>query len=94
MPESDNLVTTCPLCLGADEIASMLTVEIDRAVPRGRAAIMLCRSCAGAVVLSIGRLGEAEATALLEMHCQPEIGPVLERLRAASRGSDDDSSTN
>ena len=43
------MVSTCPLCLGPEEVESMLTIKIDRIVPRGRAAIMLCRSCAAAV---------------------------------------------
>lgn len=94
MAERENLVTTCPLCLGPDEVSSMLTVEIDRVVPRGRVAITLCRSCCGAVILSVRRLDATEVTALLDMHCQPEFGAFLAREKAASKGNDDDSSTN
>jgi len=50
MPEEIVMVSTCPLCGGPEEVPSMVTVEIDRIIPKGRAAIMLCRNCCGAVI--------------------------------------------
>lgn len=93
MPDLENAVTTCPLCLGPEEVASMVTVEIDRIVPRGRVVIMICRSCAGAVVLSLTRLDPVESAALLNTFCQPEISEWLKKCEAARGGSNDDSST-
>lgn len=56
MPDQENAARTCPLCLAADEVQSMVTVEIDRSVPRGRVAIMICRSCAGAMIRAVRKL--------------------------------------
>lgn len=50
MPDEVPMVTSCPLCLAPDEVESMVTVEIERAIPKGRAAIMICRNCTGAVI--------------------------------------------
>ncbi len=50
MPEEIVMVSSCPLCLGPDEVPSMVTVAIDRIIPKGRAAILICRSCCGAVI--------------------------------------------
>ncbi len=50
MPEEIVMVSTCPLCAGPEEVLSMVTVEIDRIIPKGRAAILICRICAGAVI--------------------------------------------
>lgn len=52
MPDLENAVTTCPLCLAPDEVGSMVTVEIDRVVPKGRVAVIICRICTGAVILA------------------------------------------
>ena len=56
MPEEIPMVTSCPLCLGSDEVPSMVTVEIDRIIPKGRVAIVICRSCAGAVIRAVQSL--------------------------------------
>ncbi len=56
MPEEIVMVSTCPLCAGPEEVLSMVTVEIDRIIPKGRAAIMICRSCAGAVIRAVEAL--------------------------------------
>ena len=53
MPDEVPMVTSCPLCLAPDEVESMVTVEIERAIPKGRAAIMICRNCARAVFQAI-----------------------------------------
>jgi hypothetical protein len=68
MPEETVMVSTCPLCLGPDEVPSMVTVEIDRIIPTGRAAILICRSCVGAVIRAGYRVEPelAEITALFE----------------------------
>lgn len=50
MADEVPMVTSCPLCLAPDEVSSMVTIEIERAFPKGPAAIMICRSCAGAVI--------------------------------------------
>lgn len=50
MDDVNTMATSCPLCLGTDEVGSMVTVEIDRIIPKGKAAIMICRSCTGAVI--------------------------------------------
>ena len=50
MADEIPMVTTCPLCLAPDEVVSMVTVQIERAIPRGRAAIMICRNCTVAVL--------------------------------------------
>ncbi|SRR5712691_1865774 len=50
MPEEIVMVSTCPLCAGPEEVLSMVTVEIDRIIPKGRAAIVICRSCVGATI--------------------------------------------
>ena len=56
MPEEIVMVSTCPLCAGPEEVSSMVTVEIDRIIPRGRVAIVICRSCAGAVIRAVRKL--------------------------------------
>jgi len=44
------MVSTCPLCGGPEEVPSMVTVAIDRIIPKGRAAIVICRSCVAVVI--------------------------------------------
>jgi len=56
MPEEIVMVSSCPLCAGPEEVPSMVVVEIDRIIPKGRAAIMICRSCAGAVIRAAERV--------------------------------------
>ena len=53
MPEEIVMVSTCPLCGGPEEVPSMVTVEIDRIIPKVRATIVICRSCAGAVIRAV-----------------------------------------
>lgn len=53
MPDEIPMVTSCPLCLAPDEVESMVTVEIERAIPKGRAAILICRNCALAVIKAV-----------------------------------------
>lgn len=55
MPDEVPMVTSCPLCLSADEVQSMLTIEIDRAFGGSRTAIMICRKCATAVLEAVGK---------------------------------------
>ena len=50
MPDLENAVSSCPLCLGPEEVVSMVTVEIDRIVPKGRVAVMICRTCTKQVI--------------------------------------------
>jgi hypothetical protein len=52
------MVTSCPLCLGPDEVTSMVTVEIERIIPQGRVAILICRSCTKQVILAAAKLDE------------------------------------
>ena len=56
MADAIVMVSSCPLCAGPEEVPSMVTVEIDRIIPKGRAAILLCRSCAGAVIRAVRKL--------------------------------------
>src|SRR5229473_3599863 len=56
MPEEIVMVSTCPLCGGPEEVLSMVTVEIDRIIPKGRATIVICRICAGAVIRAVEAL--------------------------------------
>ena len=64
MPEEFVLVSSCPICLGPEEVPSMVMVEIDRMIPKGRTAILLCRSCVGAVMLAARELDEPLADPL------------------------------
>ena len=56
MPDEVPMVTSCPLCLAPDEVESMVTVQIERAIPKGRAAIMICRNCTFAVIEAAAQL--------------------------------------
>lgn len=58
MPDLENAVSSCPLCLGPEEVASMVTVEIDRIVPKGRVAVMICRNCTRQVILAAADLDD------------------------------------
>jgi hypothetical protein len=79
MPDEVVMVSSCPLCLGPDEVLSMVTVEIDRIIPKGRVAILLCRSCARAVIQA-GERVELELA---------EIPPWLDRMNHNSIWSTD-----
>jgi len=73
------MFSSCPLCLGPDEVTSMVTVEIDRIIPKGRAAILICRSCVGAVI----RAGEV---------VEPELAEItawFERMKGKATGPPD-----
>jgi hypothetical protein len=90
MPDEFVMATSCPLCLGADEVPSMVTVEIDRIIPKGRVAIMICRSCTRAVIEAATRLDEP-----LPAGIEDALGDFVkraERLEYAkkSKESDDD----
>src|SRR5260370_15604761 len=79
MPEEIVMVSTCPLCGGPEEVLSMVTVEIDRIIPRGRTAIVICRICVGAVI----RAGERVEPELAERSLW------FERLKAKAPWSSD-----
>ena len=93
MPDLETVATTCPLCLGPDEVSSMVTVEIDRVVPRGRVAIMICRSCVGAVILAARRTEPelSDMTAWIE-HMIAKSNTLGESMKPNGE-KDDDSST-
>jgi len=58
MPREFVMVSTCPLCAGPEEVLSMVTVEIDRIIPKGRATIVICRSCCCAVLDASAKLDD------------------------------------
>ncbi len=64
MPEKVVMVSSCPLCLGPDEVTSMVSVEIDRVYQKGRVATLICRSCCGAVIKATDKLDEPLADPL------------------------------
>ena len=61
------IVTSCPLCLALDEAAGFVDIEIERVVPKGRAHVLLCRSCASAVVRAMAQAGEPLAKELVDL---------------------------
>lgn len=76
------MVTSCPLCLAPDEVQSMVTVEIDRAIAGGRIAIMICRSCAGAVIRAV----EVLDPPLVD----PKVFQLIARAEAPAASESDD----
>lgn len=76
MPDEVPMVTSCPLCLSPDEVASMVTVQIERAIPRGRAAVMICRNCTVAV-LEAAAQAEPPLLSTLLAETAPPIDPAV-----------------
>lgn len=76
MPAEVPMVTSCPLCLAPDEVESMVTVEIERAIPKGRAAILICRNCAMAVIQGVERCEPPLLTTLI-CDTTPPIDPAV-----------------
>lgn len=76
MPNEVPMVSSCPLCLAPDEVESMLTVEIERAIPRGRASILICRNCALAVIRAVERC-EPPLLSTLIYDTTPPIDPEV-----------------
>lgn len=61
------IVTSCPLCLALSDPGDMVDIEIDRVVPRGRAHVLLCRSCGSAAVRAMAKAGEPLAKELIDL---------------------------
>ena len=52
-------VLTCPLCLRADEVDSMVAVVLEHAPHYQARRVALCRQCAFAIVEAVAASGEA-----------------------------------
>jgi len=59
MAKRDPIVTTCPICLGVDEIESMLKVPIQRANPPDTRIVLFCVRCVRSIVKAAAELDEA-----------------------------------
>lgn len=55
---SDPLAVTCPLCLRADELDSMVAVPIPLHAFNPSIVMDLCRTCAFAVAKAVKKTGE------------------------------------
>jgi hypothetical protein len=69
------MVTSCPLCLALSDPEDMLDIEIDRFVPKGRAHVLLCRSCGSQVVRAMAKAGEPLAQELIDLDNQEAERP-------------------
>lgn len=69
------IVTSCPLCLALGDPTDMLDIEIDRTVPRGRAHVLLCRSCGSAAVRAMAAAGEPLAKELIDLDAKAAEQP-------------------
>ena len=74
-----NFATSCPLCMAVDDPEGMVTVEIDRIVPKSRVTVVLCRSCGSAVVRAMSALGEPLARELVNSQPAAEEPPGGEK---------------
>ncbi len=70
------MVTSCPLCLALSDPEDMLDIEIERIVPKGRAHVLLCRSCGSQVVRAMAKAGEPLAQELIDLD-KKEAGSEL-----------------
>lgn len=87
MPDEVPMVTSCPLCLAPDEVQSMVTIEIDRVIAGGRTSIIICRSCAGAVIDAIDKLEPPLLFDLLRA-CRSEAGVQLTSDTSSAAAAD------
>ncbi len=77
------MVTSCPLCLALSDPEDMLDIEIDRVVPKGRAHVLLCRSCGSQVVRAMAKAGEPLAQELIDLdRKEAEKPPASESTNA------------
>jgi hypothetical protein len=80
------MVTSCPLCLALSDPEDMLDIEIERIVPKGRAHVLLCRSCGSQVIRAMAKAGEPLAQELIDLDAKEAEptpvapGPVSEGL--------------
>lgn len=88
------MATSCPLCMGIDEAESMVSVEIDRVVPKGRVAVVICRSCVAAVVRAAQASGEPLAPAPIDAKPMEITTPAAGSSSPQIAEKSDDSSDN
>ena len=62
MPKNGIAGLTCPLCLGVDDPSGMLSVVIERQVPRAQAEVSICLRCVDAIAKGMAEFGRAEVT--------------------------------
>jgi hypothetical protein len=84
MPKNGMAGLTCPLCLGVDDPDGMLSVVIERQVPKVSAQISICLRCVDAIAKGMadfaGREDELNAS-----NVEPAASDILDSNNAGDR---------
>lgn len=86
MPKNGIGGLTCPLCLGVDDPSGMLSVVIERQVPRAQAEVSICLRCVDAIAKGMAEFGRAEVESAPNINGRNRIDSDLAGDASERRG--------